>query len=103
MQLSARRVAALAALVVVLASLAPASIAMASSSTITSADCAQGTIKDQSTGRPISQARCKALIGRNVQLAATGFDLLPVFAVAVLCLAGAAALGMRRRSEERPA
>jgi hypothetical protein len=98
---SARRLAALAALIAVLASLATAGVAMAASGTITQADCAQGTIKDQTSGQPISRARCEALVGRNVQLASTGFDLRPVLLAGVLCLFGAAAFGMRRRGATR--
>jgi hypothetical protein len=98
---SARRLAALAALIAVLASLATAGVAIAASGTITAADCAQGTIKDQTTGQPISRARCEALVGRNVQLASTGFDLRPVLLGGVLCLVGAAAFGMRRHSARR--
>jgi hypothetical protein len=101
MPYSARRIAALAALIALLASFATAGVAMAASGTITEADCAQGTIKDQSTGQPISRARCEALVGRNVQLASTGFDLRPVMAAGVLCLVGAAAFGMRRRNPQR--
>jgi hypothetical protein len=101
MPFSARRLAAIAALIAMLASFATAGLAMAASGTITQADCAQGTIKDQATGQPISRARCEALVGRNVQLASTGFDLRPVIAAAVLCLAGAAAFGVRRRNAHR--
>ena len=96
-----RRLAALAVLIAMLASLVAAPMAMAASGTITQQDCAQGTIKDRATGQPISRARCEALIGRNVQLASTGLDLRPVIAAGVLCLAGAAAFGMRRRSAGR--
>jgi hypothetical protein len=98
MPFSARRLVAVALLIAMLASFATASVAMAASGTITEADCVQGTIKDQTTGQPISRARCEALVGRNVQLASTGFDLRPVIAAGVLCLFGAAAFGMRRRS-----
>jgi hypothetical protein len=101
MPLSARRLAALVALIAVLASLATAGVAMAASGTITQADCAQGTIKDRTTGQPISRARCEALVGRNVQLASTGFDLRPVIAAGALCLMGAAAFGMRRSGAQR--
>ena len=101
MPFSARRLAAIAVLIAMLASVATASVAMAASGTITEADCVQGTIKDRATGQPISRARCEALIGRNVQLANTGFDLRPVIAAGALCLVGAAAFGMRRRSAQR--
>jgi hypothetical protein len=96
-----RRLAAFAVLIAMLASLASAGMAIAASGTITQQDCAQGTIKDRTTGQPISRARCEALVGRNVQLASTGFDLRPVIAVGALCLVGAVALGMRRRSAHR--
>jgi hypothetical protein len=96
-----RRLAALAVLVAMLASLATAGMAIAASGTITEQDCAQGTLKDRATGAPISQARCEQLVGKNVQLASTGFDLRPVIAVGALCLVGAAAFGMRRRSAHR--
>jgi hypothetical protein len=101
MPFSARRLAAFAVLIAMFASFAMTSAAMAASGTITEGDCAQGTIKDQGTGQPISRARCEALVGRNVQLASTGFDLRPVIAAGALCLLGAAAFGMRRRSAHR--
>ena len=101
MPFSARRLVAVAVLIAMLASFATASVAMAASGTITEADCVQGTIKDQNTGQPISRARCEALVGRNVQLANTGLDLRPFVAVGVLCLVGAAAFSVRRRSVQR--
>jgi hypothetical protein len=101
MTLVPRRLAALAVLIAMFASLATAGVAMAAASTITQQDCAQGTIKDKATGQPIPRARCEALIGKNVQLASTGFDLRPVIAAGALCLVGAAAFGMRRRSAHR--
>jgi hypothetical protein len=101
MPFSARRFAAVAVLIAMFASFATGSVAIAASGQITEADCAQGTIKDRTTGQPISRARCEALVGRNVQLASTGFDLRPVIAAGALCLAGAAAFGMRRHSARR--
>jgi hypothetical protein len=101
MPFTARRLAAVAVLIAMFASFAMTSVAMAASGTITEADCSQGTIKDRTTGQPISRARCEALVGRNVQLASTGFDLRPVIAAGALCLVGAAAFGMRRRSAPR--
>jgi hypothetical protein len=101
MPFSVRRLAAIAVLIAMFASFATASAAMAASGQITEADCAQGTIKDRTTGQPISRARCEALVGRNVQLANTGFDLRPVIAAGALFLVGAAAFGMRRRSLRR--
>ncbi|HJW80398.1 MAG TPA: hypothetical protein VJ526_17775 [Beijerinckiaceae bacterium] len=101
MPFPARRLAAVAVLIAMFASFAMTSVAMASSGTITEADCAQGMIKDRTTGQPIARARCEALVGRNVQLASTGFDLRPVIAAGALCLVGAAAFGMRRRSAPR--
>jgi hypothetical protein len=101
MPFSARRLAAIAVLIAMFASFATAGVAMAQNGQITEADCAQGTIKDRTTGQPISRARCEALVGRNVQLASTGLDLRPVMAAAALCLVGAAAFGMRRRSVQR--
>src|SRR2546423_14799023 len=101
MPFSARRVAAVVVLIAVLASLATGAVAVAASGTITEADCVQGTIKDRATGQPISRARCESLIGRNVQLANTGFDLRPVIGAGALCLLGAAAFGMRRRGAQR--
>jgi hypothetical protein len=100
MTFATRRLAALAVLIAMLASLATAGVAMAATSTITAQDCAQGTIKDRS-GNSISRARCEALVGKNVQLASTGFDLRPVIAAGALCLVGAAAFGLRRRSAHR--
>jgi hypothetical protein len=101
MPFSLRRLLALAVLIAMCASLATAGVAIAKSGTITTQDCAQGTIKDKATGQPIPRARCEALIGKNVQLASTGFDLRPVIAVGALCLLGAAAFGMRRRGAHR--
>jgi hypothetical protein len=102
MTITTRRIAALAVLIAMLASLATAGPAMAAGTGMISAqDCAQGTIRDQRTGTPIPQARCEALVGRNVQLANTGFDLRPVLAVGALCLVGAAAFGLRRRGAQR--
>jgi hypothetical protein len=83
------------------ASLATAGGAMAATGSITQQDCAQGTIKDRNTGQPISQARCQQLVGKNVQLASTGFDLRPVILAGALCLVAAAAFGMRRRGAHR--
>jgi hypothetical protein len=100
MPFAARRLAALAVLIALFASLATG-VALAASGTITQSDCAQGTIKDKTTGQPIPRARCEALIGRNVQLASTGFDLRPLIAGGAVCLLGAAAFGMRRRGAHR--
>ena len=96
-----RRFAALAVLIAMFASLATAGLAIAATGTITQQDCDQGSIKDQNTGQPIPKARCEALIGRNVQLASTGFDLRPVMIGGVLCLVAAGAFGMRRRTAQR--
>ena len=93
-----RRIAALAVLITMLAaSLATAGVAMAASSTITAQDCEQGTIRDESTGQPIPQERCEALIGKNVALANTGLDLRPVIGIGVLLLVGAGVLTLRSR------
>ena len=101
MPFSARRLAAFAVLIAMFASFASGALAIATSGTITPQDCVQGTIKDTTTGQPIPRARCEALVGRNVQLASTGFDLRPVMAAGLVLLLGAAALGMRRRSAHR--
>jgi hypothetical protein len=101
MTFATRRLAAFAVLIAICASFATAGVAMAAVDTITQQDCAQGTIKDRATGQPISQARCEQLVGKNVQLASTGFDLRPVIAAGVLLLVGAAAFGMRSRSAHR--
>jgi hypothetical protein len=101
MTFASRRLVAFAVLIAMFASFATAGVAMAAVDTITEQDCAQGTIKDTSTGQPISQARCQQLVGKNVQLASTGFDLRPVIAGGVLLLAGAAAFGMRGRNAHR--
>jgi LPXTG-motif cell wall-anchored protein len=98
---AARTVAALALLVALAAPLALAGPALAQTSNITQQDCDQGTIKD-SSGQAISKARCQQLIGKQVQLASTGFDVLPLVAGASVLLAGAALLGFRRRSPVRP-
>ena len=101
MTFATRRLAALAVLIAMLASLATAGMAMAASGTITREDCAQGRIEDTRTGEPISRARCEPLIGKNVKLASTGFDLRPVIAAGGLLLLGAAAFGVRRRGAHR--
>jgi sortase A len=102
MTLASHRLAALALLIAMLVSLATASAAMASGTgTISQQDCAQGTIRDQKTGQPISRARCDALVGKNVQLASTGFDLRPVIAAGVICLAGAARTASRSEQPVR--
>src|SRR3954465_2858765 len=101
MPFSARRIAAVAVLIAMFASFAMANVAMAASGTITEADCAQGTIKDRTTCQPTSRARWEALVGRNNQLASTGFDLRPVVAAGALCLMGAAEFGIRRRYDHR--
>jgi LPXTG-motif cell wall-anchored protein len=98
---AARTLAALAALVALAAPLALAGSALAQTSSITRQDCDQGTIKSKS-GQPISKARCQELIGKQVQLAGTGFDVWPLVAGAGVLLAGAALLGFRRRSPVRP-
>jgi LPXTG-motif cell wall-anchored protein len=98
---AARTIAALAAFVALAAPLALAGTALAQTSSITQADCDQGTIKDKS-GQAISKARCQELIGKQVQLAGTGFDVWPLVAGGSVLLAGAALLGFRRRSPVRP-
>ena len=102
MTFAPRRLAALTVLIALFASLATAGAAMAAAGTITQQDCARGTIAGQGHRAVISRApRCDALVGKDVQLASTGFDLRPVIAGGVLCLLGAVALGMRRRSARR--
>jgi LPXTG-motif cell wall-anchored protein len=96
-----RTLAALALLVALAAPLALAGTALAQTSSITQSDCDQGTIKDKS-GQTISKARCQELIGKQVQLAGTGFDVWPLVAAGSVLLAGAALLGFRRRSPVRP-
>lgn len=91
-----RGLIALMALVALMLPLAVASTAFAqSTSTITQQDCEQGTIRDDS-GQPISQERCERLVGKQVELAATGFEVWPLVAVGAACLAGAAFFGLRR-------
>jgi hypothetical protein len=94
-----RAFAAFAALVVLMVPLAVAGTALASTSTITQQDCDQGTIKDKS-GAAISKDRCQKLIGKQVALAGTGFEVWLVAAAGVACLGGAAWFGLRR---SRPA
>lgn len=93
-----RALMALVALVAITASLATAGIAVASTSTITQQDCAQGTIKDQS-GQTITKARCEKLVGKQVKLANTGFDVLPLLLVGAALVAGGALLVVRRRAD----
>jgi hypothetical protein len=90
-----RALAALVAIVALTASLAVAAPAFAQTSTITQQDCAQGTIKD-SSGNTISRARCEALVGKQVALAGTGFEVWIIGAAGLLCLGGAAWFGLRR-------
>ena len=96
-----RMFAALVAIVALAAPLALSGVALAQTSGITQSDCNQGTIRDKS-GQPISKARCEQLIGKQVQLASTGFDVVPLVAGALVLLTGAAALTFRRRSPVRP-
>lgn len=98
---AARALSALVAVVALAAPLALAGTALAQTSSITQQDCNQGTIRDKS-GQPISRARCEQLIGKQVQLASTGFDVWPLIAGAGVLLAGAAGLTFRRRSAVRP-
>ena len=90
-----RAFAALVAIVALMVPLAVAGTAIAQTSTITQQDCEQGTIKDRS-GQTISQERCEALIGQEVALAGTGFEVWLIGAAGVLCLGGAAWFGLRR-------
>lgn len=92
---AARVLAALVAAVAMMIPLAAAGTALASTSTITQADCTSGAIKDKS-GQAISKARCQKLVGKRVQLAGTGFDVWPLVLGGVLCVGGAAFL-LRRR------
>ena len=97
---SVRELAAIAAAVALLASLATAGVALAATSTITQKDCNQGTIRDQS-GQPIPKSRCQKLIGKPVRLASTGFDLWPLTIAGVGCVAGAGFLTLRGRRTVR--
>jgi hypothetical protein len=74
---------------------APASTAFAQQGTITAQACAQGRVRD-SSGQPISRARCEQLIGQPVTLAATGLDVWLLALAGVACITGAVLL--RRRS-----
>ena len=90
-----RSLAALVAIVVLMVPLAVAGTALASTSTITQQDCQQGTIKDKS-GNTIPKARCERLVGKQVKLAGTGFEVWIVAVAGVACLGGAAFFGLRR-------
>ena len=90
-----RAFAALVAIVALMVPLAVAGTAFAQTSTITQEDCDQGTIRDRS-GQSIPQERCEALIGQEVALAGTGFEVWLIGAAGVLCLGGAAWFGLRR-------
>ena len=91
-----RGAAALLAAVALMLPLAVAGAAFAqSTSTITQQDCEQGTIRDES-GQAISRERCEALVGKQVELAGTGFEVWPLVAAGAVCLAGAAFFGLRR-------
>ena len=95
-----RALAALVAIVALMVPLAVAGTAFAQSSTITQEDCEQGTIRDRS-GEAISQERCEALIGQEVALAGTGFEVWLIGAAGLLCLGGAAWFGLRRAKPVR--
>ena len=90
-----RAFVALVAIVALMVPLAVAGTALAQTSTITQQDCDQGTIKDGS-GQSISKDRCEALIGKQVALAGTGFEVWLIGAAGLLCLGGAAWFGLRR-------
>ena len=90
-----RAFAALVAIAALMIPLAVAGTAMAQTSTITEQDCQQGTIKDRS-GQTISQERCEALVGKQVALAGTGFEVWIIGAAGLLCIGGAAWFGLRR-------
>ena len=93
---------ALAVLVAMMLPLAVAGTAFAqSTSTITQQDCEQGTIRDKS-GQPISQERCQKLVGKQVELASTGFEVWPLLVGGAALIAGAAWLGLRHRGAPRP-
>jgi LPXTG-motif cell wall-anchored protein len=94
---ASRALAILVAAAALMAPLALAGTALASTSTITQSDCDSGTIKDKS-GQAISKSRCEALIGKQVQLASTGFNVLPLVGGGALLLCGAAFFGLRRSS-----
>ena len=96
-----RGLAALLALVALMIPLAVAGSAFAQTSAITQQDCEQGTIRDES-GQPISQERCEDLVGKQVALAGTGFEVWPLVALGAVCLAGAAFFGLRRGTPVRP-
>ena len=95
-----RGLAALLALVVVMIPLTVTGAALAQTSTITKQDCAQGTIRDKS-GSPISKARCEALVGKQVQLASTGFTVWPFALAGVVLILGAGFVGLRGRGAPR--
>ena len=95
-----RSLAALVAIVVLMVPLAVAGSALAATSTITQQDCDQGTIKDQQ-GTSIPKERCEKLIGKQVSLASTGFEVWIVAAAGVACLGGAAFFGLRRPGTAR--
>ena len=98
-----RGLAALLALVALMLPLALAGAAFAqSTSTITQQDCEQGTIKDRS-GQSISRERCEALVGKQVALAGTGFEVWLIGAAGLLCIGGAAWFGLRRGGPVRAA
>ena len=97
-----RGLIALMALVALMLPLAVATTAFGQSTgTITQQDCEQGTIRDES-GQPISRDRCERLVGKQVELAGTGFEVWPLVAAGAACLAGAAFFGLRRGAAYRP-
>src|SRR3954454_10036467 len=88
-----RTLAALVTVVALMAPMAVACSAFASTSTITQQDCNQGTIKDKS-GNAISRERCQRLGGKHLQPAGTGFEALPIATAGAACLACAAWFGL---------
>src|SRR3979409_792031 len=90
-----RSLAALVALVALIVPLALAGAAVAQTSSITQQDCNQGTIRDKA-GQAVSKAPRPEVARKQVKRAGTCFGVWPLVAGGVLCLAGAAAFGLRR-------
>jgi LPXTG-motif cell wall-anchored protein len=92
-----KRLSALVAVIAVMGSLVLASVAMATTSTVTQADCNSGNITRN--GQKLSQAECEKLIGQRVNLASTGFPAWALLLGGVALVGVAGVLVIRRRPQ----
>jgi LPXTG-motif cell wall-anchored protein len=90
----------LIAVLVVMGALALASSAMATTSTVTQADCNSGNITRN--GQRLTQSQCEALIGQRVNLASTGFPAWALLLGGVGLVGVSGFLVIRRRPQAGP-